>query len=307
MEFGKLQDVSEVDFSLRPEHPDNARVLKNAPGEGPATIYIGCTGWSMKEWVGKVYPAGAKTKDYLHHYSRQFNTIEFNTTHYRVPDLKTVERWYQESAPDFKFCPKIPQSISHRGDLGYGTGMLPDFAGVIQELREKLGPCFLQLPEYFGPEKSKVLGTFLSHFPNHIPLAVELRHPGWFTPEGEEILFPMLEDAGAGAVITDVAGRRDVAHMRLSAAFTMIRFVGNGLHPTDYTRINAWVKRLKQWNEQGIREIYFFPHEPDNLLAPDLSLYLLEKIQEEIPEGRVRGPKLNPPPDLPGLQMDLFA
>lgn len=303
MEFGKLQDISEVNFSLRPEHPDNARLLGNARREGPAAIYIGCTGWSMKEWVGKVYPAGTKTRDYLHHYSRQFNTIEFNTTHYRVPDAQTVERWYSESAPDFRFCPKIPQPVSHRSDLGFGTGLLLEFTEVIAGLREKLGPCFLQLPEYFGPERTEALERFLEHFPNHIQLAVELRHPGWFEPAGEAILFPLLEKFGAGAVITDVAGRRDVSHMRLSAPFTMVRFVGNGLHPSDYSRIDDWVARLKKWVEQGISEIYFFPHEPDNLLAPDLSVYLLGKIQKEIPSATVRGPRLQSTPG----QLDLFA
>jgi uncharacterized protein YecE (DUF72 family) len=83
----------------------------------------------------------------------------------------------------------------------------------------------------------------------------------------------------------------------------MVRFVGNGLHPSDYSRIDEWVGRLKEWAEQGISEIYFFPHEPDNLLAPDLSVYLLEKIQKEIPSSTVRGPRLQSTPG----QLDLFA
>ena len=306
MEFGKLQDITNVDFSLKPEPAGNARVLARTGNPAEATaIYIGCTGWSMREWVGKVYPPGTKTKDYLRAYSAQFNTIEFNTTHYRIPDPGTVRKWCEESAADFKFCPKIPQSVSHRGDLGAGTGQLEAFAEAIQGLEEKLGSCFLQLPPYFGPDRLGVLQNFLERFPNHLPLAVEFRHPDWFLPEGEAQAFSLLEAFGAAAVITDVAGRRDVAHMRLSAPFSMVRFVGNGLHPTDYTRIDAWVERLAQWCAQGLRELFFFPHEPDNLLAPDLSVYLLEKIRETIPGVQVRGPRLLPPGA--GAQMELFA
>jgi len=303
MDFGKLQDISDVDFRLRPEHPENARVLAAAGRrKGPCRIYLGCTGWAMKEWIGKVYPAGASTREFLHYYSRQFNTIEFNTTHYRVPDTATVRRWYAEAAPDFKFCPKVPQRISHSRDLGYGTGEVLEFAEAMLGLQEKLGCCFLQLPEHFPPERWKTLETFLEHFPAHMQLAVELRHPGWFTPEGEATLFPLLESHGAAAVITDVAGRRDVSHMRLSASLTMIRFVGNGLHPTDYTRIDEWVGRLKNWAEQGIGEIIFFAHEPGNLLAPELSVYLFDKVVGNIP-GRVRGPKLL---SAGSKQLDLF-
>jgi uncharacterized protein YecE (DUF72 family) len=292
MEFGKLEDISGVDFTLRPEHPGNAAVLARAgEREGPCTVYLGCTGWSMREWVGSVYPPGTKAKDYLRYYSRQFNTIEFNTTHYRVPDAATVARWYEESADDFRFCPKIPQNISHRSDLGFGNGMMLEFAEVIQGLKEKLGPCFLQLPQHFGPGQAKALETFLSHYAGSLQMAVELRHPGWFEEAGENRLFPLLEQYGAGVVITDVAGRRDVAHMRLSAPFAMVRFVGNGLHPSDYARIDEWVERMKLWEEMGLREIYFFPHEPDNLLAPELSVYLLEKIQSRM-KARVRGPRL---------------
>ena len=66
-----------------------------------------------------------------------------------------------------------------------------------------------------------MLQAFLERFPRHLMLAVEFRHPGWFTPEGEAGLIPVLEASGVAAVITDVAGRRDVAHMHLSAPFTL--------------------------------------------------------------------------------------
>jgi uncharacterized protein YecE (DUF72 family) len=57
-----------------------------------------------------------------------------------------------------------------------------------------------------------------------------------------------------------------------------VRFVGNALHPTDYTRINAWIEQIHRWLQEGLENLYFFLHEPDNILAPDIALYFVEKL-----------------------------
>ncbi len=307
MEFGKLPDISGVDFSLPSDNPANARLLRELPpASGPGRLYIGCTGWSMKEWVGRVYPAGTKSKDYLRHYSRQFNTIELNTTHYRIPDAAMAARWREESEPDFRFCPKLPQTISHSRNLGLEGGLIDQFCSAIGGLEEKLGCCFMQLPPHFAPNRLPELEKFFRIFPRHIPLALELRHKSWFEPNySQEALFEMLEHYRISTVITDVAGRRDILHMRLTTGTAMLRFVGNGLHPTDYSRADAWIGRMKQWFAAGLQEVYLFAHEPDNLLAPELAAYFLEKAREALPGIRSRGPRLGPDAGQ-GQQMKLF-
>lgn len=305
MKFGKLADISQVDFTLPPDPAGNKKVLQalDAP-EGLPTCFIGCTGWSMPEWIGKVYPKGAKSKDFLKYYSQQFNTIEFNTTHYRIPNFSTVEKWYNESAPGFKFCPKIPQTISHSRDLGGNNDSLERFTDVILGLQEKLGACFVQFPPYFGHDRLGLLENFLQRWPRSIDLAVEVRHESWFETETKRRdLFNLLFRYGAGTVITDVAGRRDVLHMALTNGIAMVRFVGNGLHPTDYERIDRWVDRLNDWFRQGLHEVFFFTHEPDNILAPELARYLYEQIgvNDAI---KTRGPSFPDEPE--GEQMSLF-
>jgi len=306
MKFGKLSSIEGVDFSLPPDAAHNANVLADNPHQTrPTSIYLGCTGWSMKEWIGSVYPAGTKAKDFLQHYSRQFNTIEFNTTHYRIPDQKTVEKWYKESAEDFRFCPKIPQSISHSKTLGLGTDLIPSFTQAIAGLEEKLGCCFMQLPPYFKASQIKLLETFIRAFPSDLPLAIEVRHESWFNDKNNlNALLELLIDNGISTVITDVAGRRDVLHMAITSPIAMVRFVGNGLHLTDFSRADEWVQRLKSWVGPGLHELYFFPHEPDNLLAPQMADYFHDKIRAEIPKVAIRGPKL--PEDDNGEQMSLF-
>jgi len=94
-------------------------------------------------------------------------------------------------------------------------------------------------------------------------------------------LLSYLRDNNMGAVITDTAGRRDCAHMYLTIPKAFIRFVGNSLHPTDFTRIDDWVKRLKYWLNNGLKELFFFVHMHDEATSPELALYLVDRINKE--------------------------
>ncbi|MCB0553803.1 MAG: DUF72 domain-containing protein, partial [Phaeodactylibacter sp.] len=94
-------------------------------------------------------------------------------------------------------------------------------------------------------------------------------------------------------------------HMRLATGTVILRFVGNGLHPTDFSRADSWVKRLTHWYEAGLEELFLFAHEPDNLHAPELAAYFLEKAQQELPDISCRGPEFGPDPGQ-GQQMSLF-
>ncbi len=91
----------------------------------------------------------------------------------------------------------------------------------------------------------------------------------------------LLHELGIGTVITDTPGRRDVLHMRLTAPVAFIRYVGNNLHPTDYQRIDAWVDRIKSWVDKGLREIYFFTHNPEELTSPEMCRYVVEQFNKK--------------------------
>ncbi len=306
MKFGKLPDIGDVDFSLPPFPAFNSHLPPVAAAEAhhQPGWYIGCTGWSMKEWVGSVYPSGTPARKYLEAYGRQFNTIELNTTHYRIPTAETIGKWYRETPGDFRFCPKVPQSISHARDLGLGQSQIEAFCRAVSGLEEKMGCCFLQLPPYFDQSCVRQLEAFLSAWPQELSLAVEARHPSWFATENSRnTFFSTLHRHGAAAVITDVAGRRDVCHLGLTAPLAMIRFVGNGLHPTDFSRIDRWVEVLMKWKDR-LHAVYFFLHEPDNILAPRLAAYLGAKLREAGVQKHLRYPDLDHPP--PAGQMTLF-
>lgn len=299
MKFGKLPDISQVDFSLPADSQRNS-ILPSSNNK--TSFYIGATGWSMKEWIGRLYPKGAKPKDFLRHYCRQFNTIELNTTHYRIPSEDNIIKWREESTDDFRFCPKIPQSISHSADLDVNDQFLSLFCNRILGLKEKLGCCFIQLPPYFDDARLPILEHFLKRFPPEIPLAVELRHETWFNGSSNSWA-DLLQQYNRSAVITDVSGRRDVLHMELTNPTTMIRFVGNDLHPTDLARTADWCHRLKTWSENGLENAFIFTHEPDNLLAPEMAEIFVRQLNREL-GIEVRGPAFRD--ETEGEQMSLF-
>lgn len=296
MKFGKLPDISHVQFELPVPNERSLNLLKRGSPARAFQAYIGCPRWSSKEWIGELYPKGTKPADYLSHYSRSFNTIELNTTHYRIPTADQVRKWKESAADHFLFSPKIPQIISHYRKLINCSDEITQFADAISHFEEKLGCSFVQMHESFGPNQFGNLKQFLQQWPSGFPIAIEFRHEGWFQ---EHLLLPAvsdwLEERNVAAVITDVSGRRDVLHTCLSNRMAMLRFVGNSLHSTDYSRWDQWMDRLALWVENGLETLYVFAHEPGDLLASQLGTHMIKKLNERFGLGLA----------IPGIQEEL--
>jgi len=284
MEFGRLDEseLRNIDFSLPGEPANNKAVLAGKPAKNPA-VYIGCAKWGREEWVGKIYPLKTRERSFLKHYVEHFNAIELNVTHYKIYGEPAVRRWTDKAkGKDFLFCPKMYQGLTHRGKLDGRHPLLNEFFRGFVAFEEHLGPVFVQLNETFSPKRKRELFNFLSYLPKNLQFFLEVRHPGWFAKMSEwEDLLSYLRDNNIGAVITDSAGRRDCVHMHLTVPKAFIRFVGNSLHPTDFTRIDDWVKKMKYWLNRGLKELYFFVHMHDEATSPELTLYLVDRINKE--------------------------
>jgi len=285
MEFGKItvEELADADFALPPDGELSRKVLPGKPAKD-LKVYIGCAKWGRKDWIGKLYPAKTREADFLDHYVKHFNTIELNATHYQVYPAPTIKKWADKAeGREFLFCPKVPQVISHFSDLGGEAAqrLTDDFLRGIEAFGDKLGPVFLQVSDKYGPKKKDALFTYLSKLPKDIRFFLEVRHADWFADKAlREELFATLRKHSVGAVITDTSGRRDCAHMELTLPETFIRFVGNNLHPTDYTRVDDWVNRMKLWIDAGISRIYFFMHQHEEKDSPELCDYVIRRMNE---------------------------
>lgn len=282
MKFGKVTDLKNIDFTLPEDASGTTHILSaQAPAHCPQ-IYVGCPVWSNKNWVGILYPKRTPTSEYLTHYAKQFNTIELNSTHYSIPNADTVSKWKNQATKGFKFCPKIPQEISHKlMPVGKAADFTQFFSQAMLALGEYLGMTFMQLSPYFTPVHFPYLASYLAEFPKEVPLSIEFRHADWFKPQVFEKAAQLLESHQMATVLTDVAGRRDILHMRLTTPELVLRFVGNNLHPTDYTRADTWVERIAQWINQGLQTAYIFIHEPDeNKGTLELASYFIEAFNK---------------------------
>ena len=293
MDFGTVprSQLNKIDFTLPGEPPINGLVLRSKKVKAPA-VYVGCAKWSRKEWIGTVYPEGTKDKDFLNEYAKRFNSVELNATHYKLYKAPDLQKWVEQVGNrNFKFAPKLYQGITHFGNLR-GKELLTDvFLQNVITFGKLLGPVFIQVTDKFGPKRKEELFVYLTSLPRDIQFFLEVRHADWFIQPVADELFKTLRKLKIGSVITDVAGRRDCCHMHLTVPKAFVRYVGNNLHKTDFTRMDAWVQRIKFWLDKGIKEIFFFMHMPDEAISPKASLYFVKKLNE------VCGPIL-PAPEL---------
>jgi uncharacterized protein YecE (DUF72 family) len=281
MEFGRVneKELDKIDFSLPAEPEFNKSVLKGKELK-TARFYVGCAKWGRPEWVGSLYPAKTKEKDFLKNYVKHYNSIELNATHYKVYDAAMIEKWNaMADGTTFKFCPKMYKGVTHFGKLEGKEFLTDEFLKNIMAFGKNLGPVFIQVSESFSPKRKEELFSYLKTLPTDMDFFVEVRHPEWFNDVTvREELFGFLKQLNLGAVITDTAGNRECCHMYLTIPKVFIRFVGNSLHPTDYTRIDEWAARIKYWKEKGLKELYFFMHMHDEAKSPELTVYLVDKF-----------------------------
>jgi uncharacterized protein YecE (DUF72 family) len=251
-----------------------------------AKFYVGLAKWGRKEWIGKLYPRGTKESSFQQEYQKHFNTIEFNSTHYKLPSELDIHRWLEKAKDsDLIFCPKLYQGISHFGSLSDKQFLTDTFVKIVCKLGNHLGPVFVQVSDKFGPKRKEELFAYLRTLPSGLQFFLEVRHADWFHAPVINELVDTLQKLKIGFVITDTAGRRDVVHMNLTIPKTMIRFVANDMHPTDFVRLDDWISRIKYWVDGGLQEMYFFMHSLDESYAPELANYLIKGLNEQCNAG----------------------
>lgn len=279
MKFGSVETVEGLDLSLPSDHPDTSNVLGNKSPVKILRTAVGCAKWNKTD-LKNFYPKGVK--DELIYYSSQFNSIELNATFYQAYGPDQFEKWYEKTPKDFLFFPKIPQTISHLKRLNDVKALTEEFCNAAAHLEEKLGMIFLQLHDNFKPKDFDRLEKFIKEFPKGIPLAVELRNTEWVNNKVEaDRVGELFKKYKVTNVIVDTAGRRDLIHMRLTTPVAFVRYVGAN-HPSDYSRLDPWIKRIVKWHKAGLKELYFFVHQNHEVESPLLSAYFIEKLNDAL-------------------------
>ncbi|MGI0091799.1 MAG: DUF72 domain-containing protein [Nitrososphaerales archaeon] len=209
-------------------------------------LRVGCSGWSYEDWVGPFYPKDSRPKDFLKLYSSVFDTVEIDSSFYRIPNQFMVSQWKKNTPEDFLFCPKFPKKVTHEFKLQNVTSTLTFFYKTLAGLGEKLGPLVIQLPPSFKYDKGMpILSDFISSGlkKSGFRHAIEFRHKSWFRDD----VYKLLESNNVSLCwsITQYVE----TPKKLTSDFVYTRMVGEH---DDITRFNETQKdRTSQMKEMS--------------------------------------------------------
>lgn len=143
------------------------------------SIRIGPAGWSYKDWEGIVYPPHPSRVDQLGYLAHYFDTIEVNSSFYRIPPVTHARSWVKRTSfnDDFRFTVKLYKGFTHGEPESVDEARL--FRQFLEPLQEnhRLGAVLMQFPWSFKNDNrsmEKLRGLF-GEF-RDFPIALEVRH-----------------------------------------------------------------------------------------------------------------------------------
>jgi uncharacterized protein YecE (DUF72 family) len=218
-------------------------------------VRVGCSGWNYDDWRGRLYPEDLGKQRWLEHYAHEFDTVEVNSTFYRLASRDAVARWVDQTPDDFVFAAKASRYLTHvrrLRDIGQGVER---YYERIQPLVDcgKLGPIVWQLPPNFQRDDD-LLAKALAELPagRH---CFEFRHESWFTRE----VYDLLGRHGVALVIGDHP-RWPFQARELTTDWTLIRLHhGRRGRRGNYSRseLETWARRIAAWRSRTEAYVYF--------------------------------------------------
>jgi uncharacterized protein YecE (DUF72 family) len=150
--------------------------------------HIGTMGWSYAFWENGFYPGNMAPKERLTYYATKFDTVETDSTFYRIPRVSTMMEWKEQTPSEFVFALKFPQAITHVKKLKDCQEETHIFIERVALLQEKLGPLLLQFPHAFTIDDIPLLQEFLQALPEEHRYVVEVRNEKLLNEEFYSIL-----------------------------------------------------------------------------------------------------------------------
>jgi len=252
-----------------------------------APIRLGTSSWTGEGWLGSFYPAGSKPQDFLPLYAERFDTVEIDSTFYRIPAASAVRKWRERTPAGFTFAAKVPQTITHEKLLVGVEEDLAAFLEVMDLLGEKLGPLLLQFP-YFNEQKFRGpavflerLERFLAQIPKSYRCVVEVRNRNWLS----ENLYALLREYHVALALVDHTWMPRPAEWfktgdPVTASFIFVRWIGDRGRIEQQTKVwnrtlvdrteelRDWVKVLSKAG-QGVEVMYAYANNHYGGYAPD--------------------------------------
>jgi uncharacterized protein YecE (DUF72 family) len=213
-------------------------------------LHLGTIGWSYSFWKDKFYPSKTASKDFLVYYASRFDTVEVDSTFYRIPTRQAVTNWMSQTPKDFKFSLKFPNVITHIKMLVDCERETNFFLERTKILNGKLGPLLLQFPPNFGVDRLPDLADYLKRLPKTNRYVVEVRSKGWLNAD----FYSLLRASNAALAWVDSPNMpltaevtSDFLYVRLEGDRKVVNGTLGKIEADTRENLQVWAERLKPY------------------------------------------------------------
>lgn len=237
-------------------------------------IYTGTCGYAYKDWIGAFYPGTIRQNEMLPYYAGCFSAVEIDASYYGVLQRETVARMNARTPAEFRFCFKVPQTVSHPPQAGMGRvhDDARAFVESVEPLVEagKFGCALLQFPNGFKPnDRTERYLRDAARALHPLPLVAEFRNREWQVPRYYDLLCELQVgwcnvDMPAYETLmkpgSDVTGA--IGYVRFHGRNAATWWTGDNVTRYDYNytaeELEPWTNRVAEISERAGQTYAFF-------------------------------------------------
>ena len=207
------------------------------------------------------YPDEFKDKSRLCYYASLMDTIEINSSFYKIPQATTIKKWAADVPKEFRFTFKLFKEITHNKDLVYDPEVILKFMDVISHVGDKKACLLVQFPPSIRIQHFQQLGQLMSLLRASDPkmewkIALEFRHSSLYVEE----MFELLEQYQLGMVIHDKSpANSPIKDVEMD--FIYLRFHGpGGNYRGSYADdlLYEYASYVTEWLREGKKVFVYF-------------------------------------------------
>jgi uncharacterized protein YecE (DUF72 family) len=208
-----------------------------------------------------LYPPEFSGKSRLEYYASLFNSIEINSSFYKMPKVATVVKWADSVPADFRFTFKLPKAISHVKQLSYSEEDVETFFEIIDHVGDKRGCILVQFPpglkaDAFEQVQKLLVDIKQNDTDNEWKVAVEFRNTSWY----DEEVYELLKEHNVSMVLHDLPASATPLTVN-TADFMYLRFHGpGGRYKGSYADefLQGYASHIKEWMVEGKMVYVYF-------------------------------------------------
>lgn len=220
--------------------------------DSPRQLYSGLSGLQLP--IPKyLFPPPFENASRLTYYASIFNSIEINSSFYKIPRPTTVANWAASVPEYFRFTFKLWKEITHRKDFNFNEEDVAQFFNAVNAVKEKKGCVLLQFPPSMGSEHAVQVEMLLNSVIESDPerewkIAIEFRNKSWF----QEDVYELLESYNAALVVQDIP-KSATPLIDQKSDFMYLRFHGpSGNYRESYSEefLKEYASMINEWRAE---------------------------------------------------------